>query len=108
MRTFLLLGGVLAICLQAVIAVYAIALNDSGHTGAEPFLTFLYFGPLFCLSLFAWWKKRVLKRTAQFSAAAAIAGILLVVLLDVTNMLVQYQRWAKRGLPERGTVSWLK
>jgi drug/metabolite transporter (DMT)-like permease len=108
MRALLLICGVVGLGIEAAIAVYALALNESGHTRAEPFLAFLYFVPLLCFSFFVWWKRRPMKGVAQFSAAVAVAGIFLVVLLDATNMLVQYQRWAKRGLPERGTVSWLK
>jgi drug/metabolite transporter (DMT)-like permease len=108
MRILLLVGGVIGLCIEAAIAVYAFAVNDSGHTGAEPFVAFLYFVPLLCVAVFVLWTRHLSKRTALFSASVAIVGILLVVLLDATNMLVQYERWAKRGLPEQGSVSWLK
>jgi len=108
MGIFLLISSVIGLCIEMTIIVTAYAVRDSGHIGEEPFLTFLYFVPLLLISIFVLFKTPQFKRAALFGACVAIIGILLVTLLDATNLLVEYNRWGHRGLPERGTVSWWK
>jgi hypothetical protein len=108
MRTLLLLGGVIGLGIEVAVIFTAYAVRDGGHIAEEPFATFLFFVPLLLLSIRVLLRTPQFKKAALFGACVAMAGILLVALLDTTNLLVQYDRWAQRGLPERGTVSWWK
>ncbi len=107
MRNRLLIGGVIGLCIEAAVILTAYAVRDGGHIGEDPFATFLYFVPLLIVSIRVLLSRPEFKKAALFGTSVALSGILLVTLLDLTNMLVQYDRWAQRGLPERGTVTWL-
>lgn len=105
MRKLLLIGlwssvalGVVAI---ALIVGYT-ARNDSGHTGWEPFTSFILFVPLavagaICFSL----RHRFtgLARAGVCALFVGLAGVALIITLDRTNRLVQYERWIHRGHP---------
>jgi len=81
----------------AIIAIawYAI-INSSGHTGWEPFTSLVLFVPLAVVGAVSLKKSG---RPAAFALGIGLAGISLVVCLDQTNRLVQYERWIKRGMP---------
>ncbi len=90
--------GVISI---ALIAGYA-ARNSSGHTGWEPFTSLILFVPLavvgaVCLAM----RHRFtgIARASVCALAVGLAGVALVVTLDRTNRLVQYDRWIHRGMP---------
>lgn len=100
------MSGSVGLIEVAAIAIYAFVINDSGHTAVEPFLSYLFFIPLLVISIFVWRKNHLLRRVAMLTASIALLGIVLIVVLDVTNYLVQYDRWLKRGLPDRGCITW--
>ena len=108
MGTVLFIGGGIGVFIEVAVVIAVVTVADSGHIGEEPFATFWYFVPLLCVSVAAVWYAPRFRKTALFNAWVASFGIALVVLLDTTNMLVQYDRWAHRGLPEPGTVVWLE
>ena len=90
--------GVSAIVL---IGGYA-ASNGSGHTGWEPFASFILFVPLAFIGgvLLALRGRFVgIARPSAFALAVGLAGVVLIVCLDRTNRLVQYDRWVQRGMP---------
>jgi hypothetical protein len=104
-RVFLLVSALIGLCITAAVSVYALLLSDAGHTGKDPFATFLYLVPLLLVSGVSLRRSPLLKREARFGAGVAFLGMLVVALLDATNQLVQYDRWTERGLPERGSIS---
>jgi hypothetical protein len=102
---------VLLFCLWglAALGVLAIALilgytaqNRSGHTGWEPFTSFILFVPLALVGavLFALRRKFVgVARPCAPALAAGLVGVVLIIYLDRTNRLVQYDRWVQRREP---------
>jgi len=102
MRRLLLFGlwssaaaGVIAI----VLIVAYTARNSSGHTGWEPFTAFILFGPLavagaICFSM----RHRFagIARPGVCALVVGLAGVALIITLDRTNRLVQYERWIQR------------
>lgn len=90
--------GVVAL---AIIAGYA-TLNNSGHTGWEPFTLFILFAPLAVLgATLLVLRKRFagVVRPSAVALAVGLAGMVLVFYLDRTNRLGQYDRWIQRGMP---------
>ncbi len=95
LAAFLSVGSLLGITAIALIAVYAFQ-NKSHHTGAEPYLSFILFVPLAITGAVS------LRRSGSTGTLALTVGILgigLVIWLDQTNLLVEYQRWIDRGMP---------
>jgi hypothetical protein len=91
-------AGVIAIVL---IGGYA-ARNDSGHTGWEPFTSFILFVPLAVIGGVLLTLRGLfvgITRPSAFALAVGLAGVILIVCLDRTNRLVQYNRWVQRGMP---------
>jgi hypothetical protein len=90
--------GVIAI---TIIAGYA-ARNSSGHTGWEPFTSLILFVPLAvvgAVSLALRSRFTGIAGPSAFALAVGLAGVVLIVCLDRTNRLVQYDRWIQRGMP---------
>ena len=105
MARFLLFGlwssGTLGIVAIALIAGYA-ARNSSGHTGWEPLTSLILFVPLAVVGAvcFAMLHRFTgIARASVCAFAVGLAGIALIVTLDRTNRLVQYDRWIHRGMP---------
>jgi hypothetical protein len=94
-------GAALGAIAIALIAGYA-ARNDSGHTGWEPFTSLILFVPLAVLGAVCLALRHRFPCIAQASVCAllvGLAGVALIVTLDRTNRLVQYERWIHRGMP---------
>lgn len=96
---FVVLAEVVQLAVLAGLTAYA-ASNDSGHTGFDPYLLFTLFAPLSLLGTIVW--VRDSERRSNQLAGMIITGLLgmaLIVILDQTNTLVEYERWLKRGMP---------
>ena len=91
MKSFAALGIVAIV----VISVYAVR-NSSAHTGWEPFTAYLLFVPL---AIAGGGSLKKIGPAAAVAFAVGLAGIALIVWLDRTNRLVQYERWIERGMP---------
>lgn len=92
--------GVLTLTVATWVALLArIASDPTNHVGAEPLLAVV---PFVILLPLAWLgstpKKQGIRLILTVYALLSIAAI---VSLDRANVLVQYDRWAKRGMPER-------
>lgn len=90
--------GAIAIVL---IVGYA-ARNSSGHTGWEPFASLILFVPLAVVGAvcFAMQHRSIgIARASVCMSAVGLAGIALIIALDRTNRLVQYDRWIHKGMP---------
>jgi uncharacterized membrane protein AbrB (regulator of aidB expression) len=79
--------------------------NDSGHTSFEPYLLAGLFVATAAASLLAWWNRKRITPAIAFTGVLALAGLVTVIYLDQTNMLVQYERWLRRGMPAKGGKS---
>ncbi len=85
----------------ALIAGYAVR-NSSGHTGWEPFTSLILFVPLALVGAVCFGMRNRFTGIARASICAlavGLAGVALIVTLDRTNRLVQYDRWIHRGMP---------
>jgi hypothetical protein len=77
-------------------------LNGSGHTSINPYSALTVFVPvatvgIITLLLRRKWKLPLLICIA--TVAVGCAGILLLVYLDRSNSLLQYEVWLNRGMP---------
>jgi hypothetical protein len=69
------------------------------HVGTEPLLALIPFALLAIVPWLSRYRHRRVLRAAVTSFA--VLSIVAVVVIDSTNVLVQYERWAQRGMPER-------
>ncbi len=84
-----------------LIAGYA-AGNRAGHSGWEPFTALFLFIPIALLGAGSCLKRQKCAGVARASVCAVaigLGGIALIVTLDRTNRLVEYERWLNRGMP---------
>lgn len=76
--------------------------NDSGHTGFSPYLALGVFIPASLAGLIQLLFFRApgsAKRWAVLALLTGIAGICLLVYLDLSNTLLEYGVWCRRGMP---------
>jgi len=91
-------GGLLA---GVGIAAWA-AWDDSRHTGVDPWLALVLFVPVAVAGLAhvavarRW---RLSRRLGLLALAVGGAGIGLLLYLDRTDALLQYEVWIERGMP---------
>jgi len=101
----------LAICLWTLsfLGLAAIALilsytvdNRSGHTGWEPLIALFLYLPLAFVGMLCFALRNRFTGIATASVCAIAVGLIgatLIITLDRTNQLVQYERWLQRGMP---------
>ncbi len=92
------LAGLAAI---ATIVVFT-AQNDSGHTSVNPYLALALFVPVAVagiLHLTFLRSSGAARWCAILAVVIAIAGTGLLIYLDQSNMLLQYDVWCERGMP---------
>ncbi len=92
------LAGLAAI---AAILVYA-RRNGSGHTGMSPYVALALFVPVVvagALHLTLLRGSGAAKWCGVCAILVGIAGVGLLVYLDQSNTLVQYEVWIERGMP---------
>lgn len=76
--------------------------NDSGHTGFDPYLALFAFVPITIVGLAHLLVPRLRLLAGWFATLAIIVGISgmgLLVYLDRSNTLLQYEAWIERGMP---------
>jgi hypothetical protein len=69
------------------------------HVGTEPLLALIPFALLAIVSWLPRYRHRRILRAVVTSYA--VLSVVAVGVLDSANVLVQYERWAQRGMPER-------
>ncbi len=82
-----------------------IAREPCNHVGVEPLLAIIPFMLLLAVTWFPRYRER---RTARAIVTAyVLLSIAAVIAMDRANVLVQYDRWSRRGMPERpcGSIS---
>lgn len=73
--------------------------EPGNHVGQEPLLAIF---PFLLLLVVAWLPRYRRRRAARaFVTAYALFSLLALVAIDRTNVLVQYDRWVKRGMPDK-------
>jgi hypothetical protein len=99
-------GGVIlstfsGLAVIAAILVYVI-MNDSGHTGLNPYSALMVFGPVTIAGILHLSFIRCGGIARWCSILAVVVGIMgsgLLVYLDHSNTLLQYEVWIQRGMP---------
>lgn len=93
LATFLMTVASWAVLLTRVVS------DPTNHIGVEPLLAAVPFVILVPLA----WLARTPRRTGLRVGLAVygLLSILAIVAADRANVLVQYDRWAHRGMPER-------
>jgi hypothetical protein len=93
-------AGLLTIC---ALLIYT-AQNHSGHTGLNPYHAITAFISLGITGLIYLLTIRCLGYQRWLSVSAILIGLLgvtVLVWLDRSNTLLQYEVWIERGMPER-------
>ncbi len=89
--------------LAAVAGIVSYVLrNDSGHTGFSPYLALGVFIPASLAGLIQLQFLRTpgsARRWAVMAILTGIGGICLLVYLDLSNTLLEYGVWCRRGMP---------
>ena len=96
-----LTASFLGISAIALIVIYAVD-NQTGHTAMDPYLALVVFMPVLATGStgIAILKKRQLPLwPCTLAIATGCIGIMLLLYLDKTNTLLQYDIWLKRGMP---------
>ena len=96
------IARITGICGTAAITLILLYLqiNRSGHTGLNPYLANVVFIPALiagCVSLIS--RRGDTLRDGIVSLFAGAAGITLLIWLDRSNTLLQYETWIRRGMP---------
>lgn len=95
------LSSFAGVALILAIIAYAVK-NDSGHTGMNPYLGLWLFIPIALagiVRLFVFRRAPGAKWLGLASLLAGVLGIGLLVYLDVTDTLLEYEVWNSRGMP---------
>ncbi len=99
--TFMIVASLAGIAALVVIVAYTIQ-NDSGHSSFNPYLALVIFVPILAFGLAYFLSFRGTpgaKWCGILAVIVGIAGIALLVYLDRTNTLLQYEVWIHRGMP---------
>jgi len=102
-----LAGVVCVVCivvgLAAIAGIVGYAMcNESGHTGANPYLALAVFVPAAVVGVARVTAGRLWRLRAWpglLAIAIGCAGVALLIYLDRTNTLLQYEVWLARGMP---------
>ena len=79
-----------------------VLINPSHHTAWNPYALYIVLIPLFVIGLISSvvhrnkWPQLV---PALLLILASLAGLVLILVLDKTNHLLQYEEWVRRGMP---------
>ena len=96
----LVLSLAIGCCALVATGGYAMS-NTSGHSSLNPYLGLFIFGPITAVGLTGLVLADV-RSTRHYSTAVVIvgaAGIVLLVYFDISNSLLQYEEWTRRGMP---------
>lgn len=83
------------------ILLYTVS-NDSGHAGFNPYLSYIIFIPTTLYGFFLLIKRKKPLAQGRIIIITGLMGIFLILFLDLSNNLVHYNSWVKRGMPEKG------
>ncbi len=96
-----ILAALIGLATLAAILIYTVQ-NETHHTGLDPYLALVVFAPVAVIGI----AHLALVRSAGAARWCAlltfvigIAGVGLLVYLDQSNTLLQYEVWCERGMP---------
>ena len=99
MKNVARLSGIASAAAIILILLY-LQINTSGHTGINPNLANLFFIPAVLAGCFNIISRRSDRLWGGVIAAfTGVAGITLLIYLDRSNTLLQYETWFRRGMP---------
>lgn len=97
---------IILICFVGVIGLISIFsysyINKTNHTSIDPYIALFIFIPVALIGLIELLvnlKKKSIRWLAIVSILIGLAGIILLIYLDKSNTLLQYEVWIKRGMP---------
>ena len=93
------LGSGLGLVLFWGLVALRLVASSSNHIGVSV-LWALPLGPVAMLAGALWWSTR-LRRAGMVLLAWGLLTVLGIVLLDRLDILVEYEAWLRRGMPER-------
>ena len=76
--------------------------NRSGHTGFQPYLLLVAFIPLAVVGatdLVLSTRYKLSRWSGVLAIVVGVSGITLLVYLDMSNTLLPYEEWIRRGMP---------
>lgn len=94
----LIAGASVALLLMAGL----IWLRYPDNHGAGPFAFMCFFGVLLVLAMTNW---AITSKPPYLAVALSLIGFATTFLLDRRNIMVDYDEWIKRGMPEWGVVN---
>lgn len=80
------------------IVVFAVQ-NSSGHTGINPYAALVVFVPVTLIGIVIPESSDVPEWVSIFTVVIGVAGMLLLIFLNKSNTLLQYDVWIQRGMP---------
>lgn len=105
-KSKLSVGLIILISLMGIIGIIFLSsynyINKTNHTSVDPYIALLIFIPVTLIGLIEFLinlKKKSTRWLAIVSILIGLAGILLLIYLDKSNTLLQYEVWIKRGMP---------
>jgi len=101
--TILILAMSLGLLLADTLIILRVwSLYPSNHQGYDIRWTYAGTAVVFAISLFGLLWRLVSKKLAIFGMLLSLASSVGIFILDHFNMLVEYTRWVKRGMPPFG------
>jgi cell division protein FtsW (lipid II flippase) len=95
----MLIAAILASAAAWAALAARIIREPGNHVAVEPLLALV---PFLLLMVVVWLPRYRTRRNLRTGVTAfALSSVVLVVAMDRTNVLVQYDRWTQRGMPER-------
>lgn len=94
-----MLGAAFILTLVTWAALLARIISDpTNHVSLEPLLAMV---PFLVLVPLCWTRAPVRTRLRVALTVYGLVSILAILVVDRANVLVQYDRWTERGMPER-------
>lgn len=103
MKSAYLIFTAIALTILILLAQRIIVHLPDNHMGFEPRLFYIVGGAIMLFVLGTWARSttgRTLRRLRLSTLLVAIALLVFLALMDRCNLLVQYEVWLKRGMPQ--------
>jgi hypothetical protein len=101
MHRFIHIGLIAGASMALLVLVGLIWLRYPDNHGAGPFAFRWFFGALLVLALMTW---VIMSKPPFLAAILSLIGFVATWLLDHRNIMVDYDEWINRGMPEWGVV----
>jgi hypothetical protein len=88
-----------ASCLTAAPLLWYLHQNQSNHTAFEPWLLSFVFVPTTIVGIVHLSRTRRVTLSGAIAFVIGVLGFTLLIYIDQTNRMLQYERWLSRGMP---------